>query len=86
MTIIPLNPVTLDPRTMLMADIIGLIDDAATSGDPISAMELAEMIMWTIDHSGYVPEPPKETSDGESGLTPEDEAALSEMADELLRS
>lgn len=56
MAITPLNPVTLNPRIELLAEIMGLIDDAATSEEPANPVSLAELIMRAVDQSGYVPE------------------------------
>lgn len=40
--------VTLSPREQTFADIIGLIDDAV-SGDSITSVELADMILETVE-------------------------------------
>ena len=56
MVIIPTEDYGSDPRIELLSEIIGLIDDAATSEEPVNPVSLAELIMRAVDQSGYVPE------------------------------
>lgn len=56
MAIPSLESFDLNPRDELFAEIIGLIDDAATSEEPANPVSLAELIMRAVDQSGYVPE------------------------------
>lgn len=56
MVIVPTEAYGSDPRIELLAEIIGIIDDAATSEKPVNPVSLAELIMRVVDQSGYVPE------------------------------
>lgn len=57
MAIVPIKPYDFDPRFKLLTDIISLIDQAASSSEPVSPPDLARDIMEAIDASGYTPEP-----------------------------
>ncbi len=67
MALVPCGTPALTPRELLEGQIASLINDAATDDENFSPHELAEMIMWTVDRSSYVP-------------TPEGDAAHAEMA------
>lgn len=56
MAIVPTEAYVSDQRIELLAEIIGIIDDAATSEKPVNPVSLAELIMCAVDKSGYVPE------------------------------
>lgn len=56
MAIVPLKPYDFEPRFKLLTDIISLIDQAASSSEPVSPPDLARDIMEAVDDSGYTPE------------------------------
>jgi len=54
MAIVPIEPYRCDPRLELLTDIIILLDEAASSSDPVKPDNLADEIMELVDHSAYV--------------------------------
>lgn len=56
MAIVTLKPFTLNPRDELFAEIVGLIDAASNSDQPVSQVDLTKQIMIAVDQSAYVRE------------------------------
>lgn len=69
MAIVPLKPYDFDPRFKLLTDIIGLIDQAASSSKSVSPPDLARDIMEAVDASGYLSEPVQISSKELSNIT-----------------